>query len=120
MWHFLFLGWPDMDVPKTREDQRALLELIGLTRDKMGEAEEGKETPPRIVHCSAGVGRTGTFIALDHLLQDFEEGKWDTLAKGEAENKELDPIFETVRLNVMQGISHSHAHNLQIVTCFHE
>ncbi|SLM36558.1 protein-tyrosine phosphatase 2 [Lasallia pustulata] len=29
---------------------------------------------PRIVHCSAGVGRSGTFIALEHLLAELAAG----------------------------------------------
>ncbi|GAB1211756.1 hypothetical protein ATERTT37_000880 [Aspergillus terreus] len=84
VWHFLFSGWADYSKPEG-EDRDALLHLIKLSASKC--------TPdnPRIVHCSAGVGRTGTFIALDHLLLELES---EQLLK--ATDPDVDPVFETV------------------------
>ncbi|OJJ61145.1 hypothetical protein ASPSYDRAFT_56522 [Aspergillus sydowii CBS 593.65] len=85
VWHFLFAGWADYSKP-VGEDRDALLQLIELSASKSSSPQN-----PRIVHCSAGVGRTGTFIALDHLLQELESGE---LLK--ATDEEIDPVFEAV------------------------
>ena len=84
VWHLLFSGWPDFDVPHG-EDRAALLELMKLSAFK-------NEHPkyPRIIHCSAGVGRSGTFIALEYLLARLESG-----AVAEAKESE-DIIYDTV------------------------
>lgn len=66
VWHLLFSGWPDFNVPED-EDRAGLLELIKLSASK----NTGPNNPI-IVHCSAGVGRSGTFIALEHLLAELE------------------------------------------------
>ena len=68
VWHFFFSGWPDHNAPED-EDRTALLELIRLSAEKNGTASN-----PRIIHCSAGVGRSGTFIALENLLAQVESG----------------------------------------------
>jgi len=74
--HYLYNGWPDFGKPEA-EDRKALLELTQKTRIVAGRS-------PRIVHCSAGVGRTGTFIALDFLLGELEEGRLLPRPKTEA------------------------------------
>lgn len=84
IWHFLFAGWADYSKPEG-DDREALLELIRLSASKSGPDN------PRVVHCSAGVGRTGTFIALDHLMEELESGQ--LLQESDAQ---FDPVFETV------------------------
>lgn len=86
VWHFLFSGWADYSKPEG-EDCEALLELIRTSGLKSG------PDSPRVVHCSAGVGRTGTFIALDHLLQELESGQLLDVT-----DPEEDPVFDTVDL----------------------
>jgi protein-tyrosine phosphatase len=80
IYHYLFNGWPDYGKPEG-DDRRALLELARQTRERAHAPETsgdghpvGGKGNPRFVHCSAGVGRTGTFIALDWLLFQLEEG----------------------------------------------
>jgi len=69
IWHYLFNRWPDYAKPEG-EDRRALLELTKQTATQAGDPSLN----PRFVHCSAGVGRTGTFIALDFLLNELFHG----------------------------------------------
>ncbi|XP_013415647.1 receptor-type tyrosine-protein phosphatase kappa [Lingula anatina] len=67
---FHFTGWPDHGVPL---DASALVRF----REKVkGYQRTVQCRGPIIVHSSAGVGRTGTFIALDYLLDQAKaEGK---------------------------------------------
>ncbi|XP_072123606.1 phosphatidylinositol phosphatase PTPRQ isoform X2 [Mobula birostris] len=59
--HFNFTSWPEHGVPET---SAALIHFAKLIR-----ANRANDNTPIVVHCSAGVGRTGVFIALDHLIQ---------------------------------------------------
>ncbi|XP_015132969.2 receptor-type tyrosine-protein phosphatase kappa isoform X2 [Gallus gallus] len=68
---FHYLQWPDHDVPRNPSQLLCLVEMVN---------KSGSESPtgPVLVHCSAGIGRTGTFIALDFLLKMAKaEGKVD-------------------------------------------
>ncbi|KAL8992294.1 MAG: hypothetical protein Q9169_007208 [Polycauliona sp. 2 TL-2023] len=84
IWHMLFSGWPDFEVPQD-EDRAALFALLRLSAQKNPEPSN-----PRVVHCSAGVGRSGSFIALEYLLAQIESG-----AIADIKNDE-DPIYEVV------------------------
>ncbi|XP_051875694.1 receptor-type tyrosine-protein phosphatase alpha-like isoform X2 [Pristis pectinata] len=62
--HFHYLQWPDHGVPRNPIGIYRLLKAINQTN---------RHTGPLVIHCSAGVGRTGTFIAIDYLLKMAEE-----------------------------------------------
>ena len=59
---FHFTGWPDHGVP---QNGVTLINFIKRVRT----AHPYKDSRPLLVHCSAGVGRTGAFIVLDSMLQ---------------------------------------------------
>ncbi|XP_078539583.1 receptor-type tyrosine-protein phosphatase eta-like [Lissotriton helveticus] len=67
---FHFTAWPDHGVPVTTN---VLIDFRHLVRDYM--KEECPVNSPALVHCSAGVGRTGTFIAIDHIIYQMEREK---------------------------------------------
>ncbi|XP_051477770.1 receptor-type tyrosine-protein phosphatase eta isoform X3 [Apus apus] len=69
---FHFTSWPDHGVPETTD---LLINFRHLVHEY---SSQNPIDSPTLVHCSAGVGRTGTFIAIDRLIQQMEmEGTVD-------------------------------------------
>lgn len=121
VWHFLYTRWPDFG-PPAPEDLHSFLSLMRLSREFCLLDEEGrvaskdvtsasmmvpgethhKDLPPRIIHCSAGVGRTGTFITLEHLMRELDVGHLEdyignaTPSPGTRSGETRDPILQTV------------------------
>uniref|UniRef100_A0A3B3D416 Receptor-type tyrosine-protein phosphatase C n=1 Tax=Oryzias melastigma TaxID=30732 RepID=A0A3B3D416_ORYME len=68
--HIQFISWPDHGVPG---EPQLLLKL----RRRVN-AFKNFFSGPIVVHCSAGVGRTGTYIGIDAMMEGLEaEGRVD-------------------------------------------
>ncbi|XP_039510455.1 tyrosine-protein phosphatase non-receptor type 9-like [Pimephales promelas] len=76
--HYLYMSWPDFGVPKSAS---AMLDFQAHVKRRQ---ESSLRTlypdwtgppggPPVVVHCSAGIGRTGTFCTLDICLSRLED-----------------------------------------------
>nr|XP_046235193.1 receptor-type tyrosine-protein phosphatase O isoform X2 [Scatophagus argus] len=65
--HLNYTSWPDHGVPTVNAIE-SILQFVHIVRQQANRTKD-----PIIVHCSAGVGRTGTFIALDRLMQHIRE-----------------------------------------------
>jgi len=63
---FHFLSWPDSNIPTST---KAILEF----RRKVNKSYRGRSCP-MIVHCSDGVGRSGTYVLIDMVLNRMMKG----------------------------------------------
>ncbi|XP_025755032.1 protein tyrosine phosphatase receptor type Fa isoform X15 [Oreochromis niloticus] len=64
---FQFLAWPDHGVPEYPTPTLAFLRRIKSCNPQ--------DAGPMVVHCSAGVGRTGCFIVIDAMLERMKHEK---------------------------------------------
>eukprot|EP00039_Didymoeca_costata_P005445 m.81726 g.81726 ORF g.81726 m.81726 type:complete len:787 (-) comp12823_c0_seq3:2505-4865(-) len=86
--HWWFTSWPDHGVP-VRDNQFYCDDVIDmlmkvnatrLKKQKGGCCSSPLPESPMLVHCSAGVGRTGTFISLQHAMERLQRlGSCDIL-----------------------------------------
>uniref|UniRef100_A0A8C2BJN5 Tyrosine-protein phosphatase non-receptor type 9 n=1 Tax=Cyprinus carpio TaxID=7962 RepID=A0A8C2BJN5_CYPCA len=76
--HFQFLSWPDYGVPSSA---LSLIDFLGAVKHQQQWAAQAFGSQwrghplglPMVVHCSAGIGRTGTFCALDICLSQLQD-----------------------------------------------
>ncbi|XP_026179391.1 protein tyrosine phosphatase receptor type Fa [Mastacembelus armatus] len=64
---FQFMAWPDHGVPEYPTPTLAFLRRV--------KACNPSDVGPMVVHCSAGVGRTGCFIVIDAMLERMKHEK---------------------------------------------
>ncbi|XP_044734872.1 tyrosine-protein phosphatase non-receptor type 9 [Chrysoperla carnea] len=76
--HLQFTSWPDYGVPRSA---LAMLDFLAKVRQEQAAAVAALSDtwaghprgPPIVVHCSAGIGRTGTFCTLDICISRLED-----------------------------------------------
>jgi len=93
--HIHFLGWPDFGVPN---DTTSIRELVKLMKTI--------ESSITLVHCSAGIGRTGTFISIAIGIEML----YNTMSEGSNEN---DIDVENLVLNLRKQRNKGMVQNLQ-------
>ena len=61
-------NWPDNFIPNTQNG-----EIFNVLIDIILTTERNKGDGPIVSHCSAGIGRTGTFIAMYYLYKEIKD-----------------------------------------------
>jgi receptor-type tyrosine-protein phosphatase F len=87
--HFQHVDWPDHGIPETTDE---FLELeaettqanLAVASQNLGKLSDelraqlssgtqvDAERPPIVVHCSAGIGRTGSYVLIENVLERLE------------------------------------------------
>ena len=106
-----YLGWPDHSVPSSADELLALMAMANTAR--------GTDGGPLVVHCSAGIGRTGAQITIDVVLHylrlakqlaDAPDGSARAAAARDAWSGSTDLIYEALsvmreqRMSVVQTV----------------
>lgn len=104
--HFYFDQWKDMSRPEE------IIPIMELSRHSHKLNVSGN---PIIVHCSAGVGRSGTFIALDHLLHDTKDFMVQNKGDDKNETYMLKPVADYTKDLIEQIVSQLRSQRMKMV-----
>uniref|UniRef100_A0A452R061 Tyrosine-protein phosphatase non-receptor type n=1 Tax=Ursus americanus TaxID=9643 RepID=A0A452R061_URSAM len=77
VWHLQYTDWPDHGCPEDVQGFLSYLEEIQSVRRHTNSMLEGTRSlhPPIVVHCSAGVGRTGVVILSELMIYCLEHNE---------------------------------------------
>ncbi|XP_010843538.1 PREDICTED: tyrosine-protein phosphatase non-receptor type 21 [Bison bison bison] len=76
IWHLQYTDWPEHGCPEDLKGFLSYLEEIQSVRRHTNSTSEPKSpNPPLLVHCSAGVGRTGVVILSEIMIACLEHNE---------------------------------------------
>ncbi|XP_048075912.1 tyrosine-protein phosphatase non-receptor type 21 isoform X2 [Ursus arctos] len=76
VWHLQYADWPEHGCPEDLKGFLSYLEEIQSVRRHTNSTSEPKSpNPPLLVHCSAGVGRTGVVILAEIMIACLEHNE---------------------------------------------
>ncbi|KAL1513838.1 hypothetical protein ABEB36_003187 [Hypothenemus hampei] len=74
VYHYHFTAWPDHGVPSDPGCVLNFLHEVNKRQEELLKELPTNQPPGAIlVHCSAGIGRTGTFIVIDMILDQLKK-----------------------------------------------
>ena len=121
-----FTGWPDHGVPEVNYGFRYYSEMFNYVTKEL--KDEENNTPP-VIHCSAGIGRTGTFISSYTLFleltnqykkllkisnnEDLNNDKNCNLNKNMLENLNINSNKKCKTSNNINDLKEEHSNNFK-------
>eukprot|EP00041_Stephanoeca_diplocostata_P036685 m.1348591 g.1348591 ORF g.1348591 m.1348591 type:complete len:762 (+) comp24915_c1_seq2:473-2758(+) len=95
--HFWYTAWPDHGVPTDANNKPYTKDMILLALSVRAHRKAtDKFASPAVIHCSAGVGRTGAFISVDQAIDAYKK----------KERIDLNDVVRQMRSDRMAMIQH--------------
>ncbi len=69
--HFQFLAWPDYGIPDSGSSITILIFAVRSAQKKLCRGPTASS--PVVVHCSAGVGRSGAYCSIDTCMHELDD-----------------------------------------------
>ncbi|KAH8919148.1 hypothetical protein BT69DRAFT_1246800 [Atractiella rhizophila] len=78
--HLQYTDWPDFDVPPNPKNIVELVKVVNKLQQDYASDIAPSKPGPILVHCAAGVGRTGSFIVIDSILSSLRIQRHSSLS----------------------------------------